>query len=327
MLGGASRVALPQDRARGVRRHRRAGRGRAARLGELALPEVSRHPCELRALHGQATRRFAPAFPAATNPVLRRPPRPEGRVWIENAEAVATVDLANACYGLMLRLLGYAYAARRGRREVPGRGSCDRPDAGRHAPRRARRAAAGRALEPALQRGRVVHHAARRRCAAPGRRGAAPVHRALRAARAGRRRRCAAGGEARAGAAAAAAGAALPARRRAASSSPRPLRRPRRAARAARGQRHRAAGAGGERRRGERSRARSSTSSTRHGAASTRASASPGRRRCSSPTCRGPWIHPDAMPVERLVEVAHACPSGAIRYRRRDGQPQEARRR
>jgi CDGSH-type Zn-finger protein/uncharacterized Fe-S cluster protein YjdI len=34
---------------------------------------------------------------------------------------------------------------------------------------------------------------------------------------------------------------------------------------------------------------------------------------------QGPWIHPDAMPVERLVEVAHACPSGAIRYRRKDG--------
>jgi CDGSH-type Zn-finger protein len=30
------------------------------------------------------------------------------------------------------------------------------------------------------------------------------------------------------------------------------------------------------------------------------------------------------MPVERLVEVAHACPSGAIRYRRLDGQPDEA---
>jgi CDGSH-type Zn-finger protein/uncharacterized Fe-S cluster protein YjdI len=39
---------------------------------------------------------------------------------------------------------------------------------------------------------------------------------------------------------------------------------------------------------------------------------------------KGPWIHPDAMPVERLVEVAHACPSGAIRYRRLDGQPQES---
>jgi CDGSH-type Zn-finger protein/uncharacterized Fe-S cluster protein YjdI len=52
---------------------------------------------------------FVPALPAATNPVLRRPPRPEGRVWLENPDAVAVVDLGNAAYGLMLRLLGYAY--------------------------------------------------------------------------------------------------------------------------------------------------------------------------------------------------------------------------
>jgi CDGSH-type Zn-finger protein/uncharacterized Fe-S cluster protein YjdI len=38
---------------------------------------------------------------------------------------------------------------------------------------------------------------------------------------------------------------------------------------------------------------------------------------------QGPWIHPDAVPVEQLVEVAHACPSGAIRYRRKDGAPDE----
>jgi CDGSH-type Zn-finger protein/uncharacterized Fe-S cluster protein YjdI len=38
---------------------------------------------------------------------------------------------------------------------------------------------------------------------------------------------------------------------------------------------------------------------------------------------KGPWIHPDAMPVERLVEIAHACPSGAIRYRRVDGAGDE----
>jgi len=53
---------------------------------------------------------FIPAHPAATNPVLRAPPRPEGRVWIEDADAVATVDLANAAYGLMLRVLAYVYA-------------------------------------------------------------------------------------------------------------------------------------------------------------------------------------------------------------------------
>ncbi len=53
---------------------------------------------------------FMPSHPAATNPVLRRPPRPEGRVWLEHDQATATVDLANASYGLALRLLAYAYA-------------------------------------------------------------------------------------------------------------------------------------------------------------------------------------------------------------------------
>jgi hypothetical protein len=53
---------------------------------------------------------FKPALPAAVNPVLRRPPRPEGRVWLEDPDAIATVDLANAAYGLMQRMLAYAYA-------------------------------------------------------------------------------------------------------------------------------------------------------------------------------------------------------------------------
>jgi len=38
----------------------------------------------------------------------------------------------------------------------------------------------------------------------------------------------------------------------------------------------------------------------------------------------GPWIHPDAMPVDALVEIAHLCPSGAIAYRRKDGKPDES---
>ena len=36
---------------------------------------------------------------------------------------------------------------------------------------------------------------------------------------------------------------------------------------------------------------------------------------------KGPWIAPDAMDAERLAEIAHVCPSGAIRYRRKDGRP------
>lgn len=39
---------------------------------------------------------------------------------------------------------------------------------------------------------------------------------------------------------------------------------------------------------------------------------------------QGPWIHPDAMPVDALVEIAHVCPSGAIRYLRKDGKPEES---
>ena len=38
---------------------------------------------------------------------------------------------------------------------------------------------------------------------------------------------------------------------------------------------------------------------------------------------KGPWIHPDAMDVDALVEIAHVCPSGAIRYERHDGKPDE----
>ena len=39
---------------------------------------------------------------------------------------------------------------------------------------------------------------------------------------------------------------------------------------------------------------------------------------------KGPWIVPDAIRVESLVEIAHACPSGAIGYLKKDGTPNEA---
>ncbi len=38
----------------------------------------------------------------------------------------------------------------------------------------------------------------------------------------------------------------------------------------------------------------------------------------------GPWLHPEAVPAETCVAIAHACPSGAITYERHDGGPQEA---
>jgi CDGSH-type Zn-finger protein/uncharacterized Fe-S cluster protein YjdI len=41
------------------------------------------------------------------------------------------------------------------------------------------------------------------------------------------------------------------------------------------------------------------------------------------PNAPGPWIHPEAAAVERVAELAHACPSGAITYERTDGAPGE----
>lgn len=38
---------------------------------------------------------------------------------------------------------------------------------------------------------------------------------------------------------------------------------------------------------------------------------------------KGPWLHPEEDTVEHLVQVAHACPSGAITYERHDGGPPE----
>jgi hypothetical protein len=52
---------------------------------------------------------FAPARPAAHNPVMRRPPTPDGKVWIEAAAAAEIVDLGNAIYLHMLRCLTQAF--------------------------------------------------------------------------------------------------------------------------------------------------------------------------------------------------------------------------
>ena len=38
----------------------------------------------------------------------------------------------------------------------------------------------------------------------------------------------------------------------------------------------------------------------------------------------GDWIHPDEASAESIAAVAHSCPSGAIRYQRKDGGPNEA---
>jgi len=282
---------------------------------------------------------FAPAFPAATNPVLRRPPRPEGRVWIEDADAFATVDLANASYALMLRLIGYAYALR-----GPGQEKSLAVDlaiglmqAVMPLAERAARLPAGPSnphcnagmsfivprdpspLPPGPAARRLVLErfaqlataGAALRTSGDARAVAAADQLSRLAARAAREFDLSAAVPAPAaapvGAAAAPAAASAPAGTAAASTS---------TADSA------AAGIGPdgiERVRGEKLELTFEAKRCIHS------------RFCVTWTpqvfvanVKGPWIHPDAMPVERVVEVAHLCPSGAIRYQRLDGGTQEA---
>jgi CDGSH-type Zn-finger protein/uncharacterized Fe-S cluster protein YjdI len=283
---------------------------------------------ELRALTDRNPA-FSPAFPAATNPVLRRPPRPEGRVWLENPDAVATVDLANASYGLMLRLLAYAYAVR-----GPGAEKSLAVDlaiglmqAVMPLAERAARLPAGPS-NPQCNAGMSFITLRDSAALPPG-----PAARRLFVERFAQLHEGAtalrAGGDARAVAAAEQLASLASRAQRgfdlttaiAASAAPAVVRD---AAAAAAPQ----AAAGPT--------PPSSTSAGVETAQGRRIELQFEAKRCiHSRFCvtwapkvflanvQGPWIHPDAVPVEQLVEVAHACPSGAIRYRRKDGAPEE----
>ncbi len=85
------------------------GEGAAAESPNSHFARFSAIRDEYRALLAKNPH-FTPAHAAAVNPVLRRPPGIEGRVWLEDADASAIVDVANATYQTMLRLLAYSYA-------------------------------------------------------------------------------------------------------------------------------------------------------------------------------------------------------------------------
>ena len=57
---------------------------------------------------------FRPARPAAHNPLMRKPAAGADRTWISASPAAEMLDLANAAYNQMLRLLNQAYAETRG---------------------------------------------------------------------------------------------------------------------------------------------------------------------------------------------------------------------
>ncbi|MBC8024844.1 MAG: CDGSH iron-sulfur domain-containing protein, partial [Steroidobacteraceae bacterium] len=84
--------------------------------GEGAASEnADSHYCRFLAIREELQRlkaanpAFEPAHPAAVNPVLRKPVRTGHRVWLENEDTAAAVDTANTAYMLMLRLISHAY--------------------------------------------------------------------------------------------------------------------------------------------------------------------------------------------------------------------------
>jgi CDGSH-type Zn-finger protein/uncharacterized Fe-S cluster protein YjdI len=265
---------------------------------------------------------FAPAFPAATNPVLRRPPRPEGRVWIEDAEASAVVDLANASYSLMLRLFAYSYLCRAPGEEkalvlrlaigmmhviVPLAERAARLPAGPSNPdchagmsftalRDSSPLPPGRAarlffIERLQQLADVAAALAK---GGDKRVQRAAEHLATLSRQANR------GFDLQA-----------PVVGEVAQAMPKPSAPPTAAPAST-------VVDGVERVPGEKLELMFETKRCIHARFCVT-----GAPQVFLANVQGPWIHPDAMPVERLVEIAHACPSGAIRYRRVDGASDE----
>jgi CDGSH-type Zn-finger protein/uncharacterized Fe-S cluster protein YjdI len=266
---------------------------------------------------------FAPAFPAATNPVLRRPPRPEGRVWIEDARAIATTDLANSAYGLMLRLLAYTYSVPAGAEKAL---AIDLAIGLMHAltplAERAARLPAG-ASNPHCNAG-VSFIALRDSASLPP--GIAArrffIERLQQFADAATKLRDPADARTVAADAIFASLArkadqgfdlAAPVQVASATKSAEP---PLVAA------------------------ARAPASSAQNGIEEVEAEQLTliyeGKRCIHARHCvtwgptvflanvKGPWIHPETLDAERVAEIAHVCPSGAIRYRRKDGRPEES---
>ena len=320
---------------------------------------------------------FVPAYPAATNPVLRRPPRPEGRVWLENPEAILVVDLANASYGLMLRLLAYAYAlpgpspeksvtvdlaiclmravvplAEKAARlpAGPSNPACHAGmsfttlrDAGAFVPGRAARrffverfaqlsevgeslrtggdsrvAAAADLLKSLAKRAARGFDLSKPGEAKSGKLDAAVVNAAYAAF--GTRVATHANGQAPAAQVAAPAGAQAPAVQVAASASAQaPAAQVAAAVAEAAASQHTDGPVstiinGVETVAGEKLALSFETKRCIHARFCVT-----GAPKVFLANVQGPWIHPDAMEVERVVEVAHACPSGAITYHRLDG--------
>lgn len=322
-LGGARHVLCSRTALAAFDAIVRQGEGAPSDSASSHYQRFTAIRTELAALR-RARPGFEPAWPAATNPVLRRPPRPEGRVWLENPDASATVDLANASYGLMLRLLAQAYlmpgpSAEKAlvvdlgiglmRAFTPLAEHAARLPAGDSHPGchagasfTALRDAAGLPPGPAARRYTLERLGQLAQAAADlhARLGAERTGRAARQLQALRER-------AERGLDLAAAAPNTSATQPATVPAPPPPAPPTEVT------------DGIEVVQGQALTLRFEARRCIHARFCVT-----GAPRVFLANVQGPWIHPDAMPVERLVDIAHACPSGAIQYRRKDGQADEA---
>ena len=308
---------------------------------------------ELRLLRA-ANPAFAPAHPAAVNPVLRRPVRAGARVWLENEEAAATVDVANSTYMLMLRMLSHSYLVPR---PDPLKALCIQFGIGlMHAMApladRAARLPAGPSnpgcnagvsftalrdaapIPPGASAGKFfterlheIANAARALQANSG--DDARVTQAARRlgelANRAERSFASAGGKPAMPMAAAAQPAATPA---VATITPVPA-----ATAAPAGK---TAGGAGVIEPGNLAPTPRTVDGVDYIEGRDLTLIYEGRKCIHSRFCvtwgpkvfianvKGPWINPDNMPTDALVEIAHVCVSGAIRYQRKDGKPDEA---
>lgn len=108
VLGGAEPVLCKKTAVRACQAIVTQGEGASEENPDSHFCRFRQIRDELQALKAKNPD-FDPAFNAAVNPVLRRPPNPEDRVWIEDEAAASVVDVANASYQTMLRLLAYSY--------------------------------------------------------------------------------------------------------------------------------------------------------------------------------------------------------------------------
>jgi hypothetical protein len=103
-LEGVSRIASLKDALSAVDLIVEQGEGSPSDRGDSHYQSFLVIRKELRQLRTRNPA-FVPGRPAATSPVMRRPPEPEGKVFVDAPVAARVLDFGNAVYATLLQLL------------------------------------------------------------------------------------------------------------------------------------------------------------------------------------------------------------------------------